>query len=323
METSGLTVSVCIPTYRRAGQLADALRALGAVEPPAGGFEVIVVDDGSPPGDGVEETLVAAEAVAPFPLRWARLTTNRGPAAARNAAWRLAEGEWIAFTDDDCRPEAGWLVALLAAGAAEGAMVVQGRTRPDPAREHLLAQPWARSMVVEAANEYFQTCNIMYRRSLLNDLGGFDEAFRAIGDDTDLGWRAVEQGAIVAFAPDALVFHDVVVRDFAADLRSRRRWVDTIRVIGKHPQARRLAWKPYVYRRSHVPLLALAAAAPLLMSGRGRRTWFGLATAMITADAARAGSPGAAIVALEQRMADGYEIALLAGESIRQRVLLL
>jgi GT2 family glycosyltransferase len=316
-------VSVCVPTYRRPGPLAEALDALLALDPPDGGYEVVVVDDGSPVEDGVGAVLEAAAAGAPVPLRWERLPANAGPAAARNAAWRVAAGEWLAFTDDDCRPARDWLVRLLDRADAAGADVVQGRTRPDPDKAHLLAEPWARSMVVDEQNEYFQTCNILYRRALVADLGGFDERFRAIGDDTDLGWRALAAGARVVFAGDAVVDHDVVVKDFAADLRSRRRWVDTIRVLTKHPDARRLAWKPYIYRRSHVPLLGLLLVSPVIVTRRGRQVWFGLVAALAACDAARAGSPQAAAVAVQRRIADAYEIALLAAASARYRVLLL
>ena len=318
-----MKVSVCVPTYRRPGPLAEALDALLTLEAPEGGYEVIVVDDGSPAEDGVDAVLEAAAATAAVPLRWQRLPANAGPGRARNVAWQRAEGEWLAFTDDDCRPDPRWLVELLRCAQTEGADVVQGRTRPDPERAHLLEQPWARSMSVDSQNEYFQTCNILYRRALVAELEGFDEGFRAIGDDTDLGWRALAGGARLAFAPDAVVTHDVVVRDFAADLRSRRRWADTVRMVRKHPDARRLAWKPYVYRRSHVPLLALAGALPLLVTRRGRRLWLALVLGLVASDAARAGSPASAVVAVQRRVADAYEIGLLARASAQHRVLLL
>src|SRR5207245_7591311 len=48
-------------------------------------------------------------------LRYVPAANPRGPAAARNAGWRAANGEVIAFTDDDCIPEPGWLLAGIAA----------------------------------------------------------------------------------------------------------------------------------------------------------------------------------------------------------------
>src|SRR5581483_3099817 len=127
-------------------------------EPPPGGFEVVVVDDGSPAEDGVAGVLDAAAADFPVPLRWVSLEQNAGPAVARNRAWRMAAGEWIAFTDDDCRPRPDWLVRLLAAAdRAGGAEVVQGRTEPDPDATDLLDEAYARSMRVDALDGYYQT----------------------------------------------------------------------------------------------------------------------------------------------------------------------
>ena len=50
-----------------------------------------------------------------------------GPARARNLGARAARGRLLAFTDDDCRPEPGWLAALEAALAARPGAMVGGR----------------------------------------------------------------------------------------------------------------------------------------------------------------------------------------------------
>ena len=315
------TVSVCMPTYRRPKQLRDALERLFQLKPPTGGFEIVVVDDGSPAADGVTAVLDELSALAPIPLRWEASPYNQGPGATRNVAWRLAEGDWIAFTDDDCRPEVDWLVGLLERAHDVGADVVQGRTVPDPEKEHLLAEPFSRSIRVDRANEYYQTCNIAYRRSLIEQLGGFDERFRHSGEDTDLGWRAVEAGAKVAFASEAVVFHDVAVVSWRADLRGRRRWGDVVTVIAKHPGARRLAWKPYIYRPTHMAPLALAGILPLTASRAGRR----LAAAAVVAFLVRAAvrSPSHPFAGVVRRVGDCYEVAVLLRASAKDRTLLL
>jgi GT2 family glycosyltransferase len=314
---------VCVPTYRRPGPLAAALDVLTKLDEPAGGYEVVVVDDGSPREDGIAAVLEAAASASSVPVRWVSFDRNRGPAAARNEAFRLSTGAWLAYTDDDCRPSADWLVRMLECADGSGADVVQGRTVPDPERAHLLSQPYARSISVTGLNDYFHTCNVLYRRSLFEEVGGFDESFRLACDDTDLGWRAVAHGATVAFADDAVVAHDVVVRDFKSDLRSRRRWAGTVGVVRKHPDAMRLAWKPYIFRKSHVPVLALYATAPLVLSRRFRKAWILGATALLVSDAVRAHTPKRALFALQRRVIDGYEIGVLAKESVRQRTLLL
>lgn len=85
-------ISVVIPTYNRAGQIAGALRSV--LDQTCAPFEVIVVDDGST--DDTEQ------AVAPFMERIRYIkTANGGASAARNRGIMEARGEWIAFLDSD------------------------------------------------------------------------------------------------------------------------------------------------------------------------------------------------------------------------------
>ena len=98
-------VSVVIPTYRGGKSLRAALSALTAQD--LRGFEVVVVDDGSP--DPV--TADAASVTDVFELRIIR-QQNAGPAAARNLGAQQARGEILAFTDDDCLPRPDWLSTL-------------------------------------------------------------------------------------------------------------------------------------------------------------------------------------------------------------------
>lgn len=321
-------VSVCVATYRRPGQLERLLRHLGEVEPPAGGFEVVVVDDGSPPGDGVAGVLTSAASGFPVPLRWFSLPHNTGRAAARNSAWRSARGEWVAFTDDDCRPDPKWLLSLLdTAGNSEDASVaaiVQGRVVPDPERSSLLSSPLARSLRIESLSEYYQTANILYRREVLELVGGFDESLPGAGEDTELGWRVRERGFPAAFASDAVVVHDVVLRSFREDLKDRRRWGDVVRVIKLHPETRRLAWHPLVYRKSHLgPLLAFAGL-PLVLVGPAPRRAYAVTVILGLAYRLKGSrTPRALIQRAEALLGDCYEVAVIVRSSARERTVLL
>src|SRR5436305_1000195 len=99
----GLTASVVIPTYNRRDLVAATLESLGADGVAAD--RIVVVSDGST--DGTDET-VRSHGVT-------LMTTARaGPAGARNAGWRACDSEVIAFVDDDCVAERGWLDRLLA-----------------------------------------------------------------------------------------------------------------------------------------------------------------------------------------------------------------
>lgn len=318
-------VSVCVATYSRAAQLRRLLDHLSRLESPPGGFEVVVVDDGSPVRQGVAETLERAAPAFPVALRWRTLPQNTGRAGARNAAWRMAFGEWVAFTDDDCRPEPGWLVALMGTATSEPSPdIVQGRTIPDPDRESLLVNPLARSLRVENFSNYFETANIAYRKEVLERIGGFDETLPGAGEDTELGWRARACGSTVAFAPDALVVHDVAVRTFRQDLADRRRWGDLVRVIKLQPETRLMAWRPYIYRRSHVGPLVLVSCLPLMLAGRrGRLLFATVALGGFGREARSKTTLEAMIRHLQARVGDFYEVWVLLRSSIRNKTVLL
>ncbi len=317
------TVSVCIPTFNRPAQLAKALAAVLAQDPPAGGFEVVVADDGSPDEDAVAEVVRKCSANTGTPVRLVRLRPNRGPAAARNAAWRAAAATWIAFTDDDCAPEPGWLRGLLAVADAERVAAVQGRTIPDPELAHLLGRPFVRSLTVDSPSRFYATCNMLYRRQLLDRLGGFDESFRmALGEDTDLGWRAEADGERIAFAPEAVVRHDVVVGTWRSELRSRRRWGDVVRVVRMHPGVRGIIWRPYLHRPSHVVPLILLGLLPTLLLRPLRGVWPTAVAAVVARDLLRdgAGRPTDRVMA---RLVDSYETLVVLRANLRERTLLL
>ena len=197
-------VAVIVPTYSRARMLP---RLIAGLEAQLGDldFEVVVVDDASK--DDTAAVLEQIAATSPLTLRLIRQPRNRGPAAARNLGWRSTTAQVVVFTDDDCTAEPGWLTRLVA--GADHADIVQGRTIPDPT-ELDQTGPFSRTLTIEHEDGFYQTCNIAYRRHVLEEAGGFDEAFRfAAGEDTDLAWRAREAGAKTAFLDDAVVRHTV------------------------------------------------------------------------------------------------------------------
>jgi hypothetical protein len=172
----------------------------------------------------------------------------------------------VAFIDDDCVPTSAWLRELVeAAGAAD---VVQGAVRPDPGQAEA-AGPFSRTLRVEEAR-FFQTANVLYRRDLLERLGGFDERFpKACGEDTELAYRAKAAGARTAFAPDAVVHHDVSASDVRAHLKDIGRWVDLPLVVVLQPEARELLHGRLWWRRAHP--LAVGAALGGLAAVLGAR----------------------------------------------------
>ncbi len=189
-------ISVVVPTCRRLDLLARCLDRLapGVQTLPADRYEVLVTDDGEP----------AAESLLVEKYPWASWGPGprRGPAANRNAGARRARGEWLAFTDDDCVPDPGWLAAFVAA-AHDGCRVYEGRTTcVAGCRSPLEHSPG------NLTGGYLWSCNIFIRRATFEAVGGFDEAFPYPHmEDVDLRERLIRAGHPFEFVPEAVVDH--------------------------------------------------------------------------------------------------------------------
>jgi GT2 family glycosyltransferase len=319
-------ISVVVATHNRSSLLP---RLVHALERQTGlpSFEVVVVDDAST--DDTRSVLERLRAKASVPLKVLSTPRNAGPATARNLGWRAAGAPLVAFTDDDCTPDPGWLAALRA--RLDEADLVQGRTLSDPdgwpARS-----VFARTVEVTFERGFYETCNMGYRRALLERLGGFDESFRhPFGEDADLAWRALEAGARSAFEPDALVIHAVWPSSFGAHLREAARRDGIVRAVGRHPQLRSRLHRRWFYQQSHPYAIAAAVGLGLCARGAARRrlSIIGLALVAPYADfrlrvkpvrGRRRNLP--ALVAL-LLAGDLAEIAVLARASARYRTLVL
>ncbi len=231
-------ISVVVPTHNRVDRMLRLLDALAdqAVGEP---FEVVVVDDAS--DDDTVDRLVEASSRYPFELEILPSDANTGPAGARNRGWRAARGDVVAFTDDDCVPDPEWLSSLVT--ALDRADIAVGRTRP-PDDQLALIGPFSSYLDI-GHNQSFSTCNIAYRRRVLEAMDGFDEAAFAWpnGEDTDLGLRSTGKGYADAYAPEALVWHDVGPSEFAAHFRRIRRLEGIVTLVARHPERGR-TWGP-------------------------------------------------------------------------------
>ncbi len=277
----GTAISVVIPTHNRSERCRQLLHHLAGQTLAPERFEVVVVDDCST--DDTAQVLESAVAEVPYRLVPRRTPANGGPATARNVGWRAASAQVVAFIDDDCLPEVGWLAAGLAAFDAGPALgVAQGRTRPPDGVDVTRLQGWYVWRVISEATPYFDGCNIFYRRAALEQTGGFDEQIAwwstrpgvgsvpvAWGEDTAAGWSVVEAGWGRGFVADAVVVHDVEVRGWWWHVKYG--YLDRI-IIGlgvQHPGYRQEAfWRPWAYRREDVAFLAAVAGVAAALRWR-------------------------------------------------------
>jgi glycosyltransferase involved in cell wall biosynthesis len=210
MRSPASLFSVIVPTHGRPRQLATCLESLAQLQAPAGSFEVVVVDDGSPePLDGV---------VKPYHKRL-DLTLlrqpNGGPGSARNAGAAVARGRFLAFTDDDCSPAPDWLVALARRFEKTPQRMIGGRTVNRLTRNpYAMASQLIVDMVYAFYNQdpeaarFFASNNMAVPADLFRRLGGFDgKSFRVASEDRELCDRWLHLGHAMIYAPEAVVLH--------------------------------------------------------------------------------------------------------------------
>lgn len=202
--------TVIIPTCRRPDGLVACLDCLGPGRQK--NFSLLGPADALPGDDGdyyeiaISDDGDAASTRARIGERskWTRVEQGprRGPAANRNHAAKAARGEWLAFTDDDCLPSGGWLRAYRLALRSDTA-ALEGMTVTD---EPLRALYWHAPVNVKGGMLW--SCNMLYRKSVFEGLGGFDEGFPYPHlEDVDLRERLLAKQGSFAFAPEAIVAH--------------------------------------------------------------------------------------------------------------------
>ena len=209
-------ISVVIVNWNRRELLRAALGSLaGQTLAPA---EVIVVDNGSSDGS-------AEMAEREFGAHVIRNSENRGFCAANNQGIAAARGRLIALLNNDAVAEPEWLAALAGAFAgrpevgmaASKILVYEDPRRIDKAGHLIWPDGQNRGRGTGALDHgqfdrmeealWPDGCAAMYRKSMLDEIGGFDEDFFAYGDDAELGLRARIAGWQCLYVPGAVVRH--------------------------------------------------------------------------------------------------------------------
>jgi len=168
-----------------------------------------------------------------------------GLSAGRMAALELAQGEWVAITDIDVRPEQDWIEQMLVANVPledEQIVAITGRTIFQTHSDIV-----SRFRAVEIASKYRSRprrtslangpCSMFKRQALLN-AGGFDPMWYH-AEDMEVSLRLLNAGGSIVYAPDALVSHvpEVGVRRF---LHKRRRDARAhVRIVRHYPSRQR------------------------------------------------------------------------------------
>ena len=201
-------VSIIVPVLNREASIGRCLEALLAQNYTQ--YEIIVVDNGS-----TDDTISIVES---YPVRLIHEPV-RGPYKARNSGLKEAEGPLVLFIDSDCVARKNVLTSLVAALMEEDSAGVGGPLmshEPETIVEHFAHHAgilqytypkgplkWDKDKFLSGA---IYTSNAMFRKDILEKMGGFQEDFMS-GGDYDLCWRLQRAGYTIHFEPEAVVYH--------------------------------------------------------------------------------------------------------------------
>lgn len=219
-------ISVVIVNWNRRDLLRACLHSLAAQT--FADFEVIVVDNGSKDG-----SLELLKEMAPTFARTIRIIenqTNRGFCGGNNQGFSVSQSQYIALLNNDAEADPGWLQAMLDAiqvkpdvgesdvGMVASKILVWEDPRVIDKCGHLIypdGQNRGRGCGQLDQGQFNRQeevlwpdgCAALYRRAMLDEVGGFDEEFFAYADDAELGLRARIAGWTCLYAPGAVVRH--------------------------------------------------------------------------------------------------------------------
>ncbi|MGD0142731.1 MAG: glycosyltransferase family A protein [Rhizomicrobium sp.] len=225
VSVADASLSVLICTHRRPQGLRRILSALVPQLKDRPAREVIVVNDGTHDDD--YEAVVEEFAAH---IRYRALKKNVGVAAARNAAARMAAGDYLIFTDDDCEPPPFWLDWIVARLDQHPELdLVAGATKPLwPRKPGFFAHVRAVHELIPSTAQtggtiIFPTANVAIRRSVFESTGGFGfPDFQGAGEDTELATRLSLMGVRSLYDPAWFTRHEIEEGFFGLCRRYRR-----------------------------------------------------------------------------------------------------
>jgi GT2 family glycosyltransferase len=210
-------ISVIIPNHNRAAFLANCLRSLHSQNYPY--TEIIVVDNASQ-----DESLEVARTVFPTAILISN-NRNLGFAGGVNTGIRSALGDWVAVLNNDTEVAENWLFECARAiedHPDAGFFACRILQFSDPHRVYSAGDCYLRAGIGYRRGQDLQDredfrrerrifsasgCAALYRKEILEDLGGFDDRFFAYLEDVDLGLRLQSAGYHGYYLPRAEVFH--------------------------------------------------------------------------------------------------------------------
>ena len=244
--------SVIICTYNRRALLERALNSVVTQNMPADTYEVLVVDNGS--SDGTKPMVHDVQLSSPVSIKYLQ-EKQSGLSHARNTGIAAAQGHFVAFIDDDAVADLNWLTSLSLVYVEDpDVSLVGGKIELDwesNVPEGLAPELLRALGKLDQGEGVFRVeppltlggGNLSARRSVLEELGGFDvrlgrnSTTLLSGEENELLLRATAADKVIYYTSKAVVYHFVpAARTDKQFLRRRAFWqgVSDIRIVRKH-----------------------------------------------------------------------------------------
>jgi cellulose synthase/poly-beta-1,6-N-acetylglucosamine synthase-like glycosyltransferase len=248
-------------------------------------LEIIAIDDGS--SDGSKEKLLAwHQEEGEIPIR---IFTQdaKGLSAGRQLALKQTQGEWVAITDIDVRPEPDWISNMILEiqpiDSQEQVVAITGRTVFEHAGDVV-----SRVRSVEIATKYRSRprrtslangpCSMFERESLL-EIGGFNPTWYH-AEDMEVSLRLIANGGTIVYAPDAVVHHVPEIESGRFLAKRRRDARAHMRIVRHFPRGKRqgpeldfIGSSTFVLTVFPLWIMALATGIPFIFSFITQPDW--------------------------------------------------
>ena len=233
-----MKLSAIICTHNRAALLARALESLCRQTVDPSEYEIIVVDNNSK-DDTPEIVRTLKNRFPNHPIRLL-FEDKQGLSYARNMGYQQASGDYVAYLDDDAIAPANWIevaqkIATTMTPEVYGGPIVAYFDQPNPAWFKLQYCTSWRSHTSRnlAPDEYIIGCNMVWKRKVLESLGGFDPLLGMSGDKLGYSEETALQILLRTTVPDARLYYcpDLYVHHVVRPEKWRWNWLIRDRFI--------------------------------------------------------------------------------------------
>lgn len=251
-------------------------------------FEVLVVTDGY--DETTRKAVEEFKKTSALNLICYSTKEKKGPAAARNLGWQLAKSKIVAFTDDDCLPEADWLQVYLSKAKE---LMMEGDipgSKPSMNGKAFALSGFTRVPIDKEPTDFalnthglqhadFITANCACTVSALKVSGGFDERYgTAWREDSDLEFNFLKHNIHVIKVKEAVVVHPVREASWGVSIKEQKKGLYDALLFKKYPKLYRERLSPGIIFNFYLIVITDLICLIAILNG----WWYIAAVTLIT-----------------------------------------